>query len=341
VLPRRSDELLEVEQPDGTWVQWQEVDSFRDSTPDDRHYTIDSVTGELTFGPRIRNSDGTERVYGTTPPRGSSLRFSRYRSGGGIVGNVGSGTLTVLKSSIPYIASVSNRLPAIGGLDAETIESAKERTPRLLRSRDRAVTAEDYEFLAGQSSPQVARAKAIAVRSAGQGGALTPGTVELLIVPALDPSTTRSLEILQPPPDLLEQVRTYLDERRLLGTNLAVDGPAYVGVSIEANIVVQPIANAESVRTRVHDRIVEYLDPLLGGPEGTGWPFGRDLYLSEIQSVIQSVGGVEYAQDVTLYQVDIQTGQTRAAGQNIILADDVLLFSFDHTVNATVRARAR
>jgi predicted phage baseplate assembly protein len=341
LLPRRSDELLEVEQPDGTWVQWTEVDSFRDSTIEDRHYTIDSVGGELSFGPRIRDADGTERAYGMRPARGSALRFSRYRAGGGIVGNVGSKTLTVLKSSIPYVASVSNRLPGIGGLDPESIESAKERTPRLLRSRDRAVTAEDYEFLAGEASPQVARAKAIAVRSTDQGGALTPGTVELLIVPALDRATVRTLEILQPPPDLLEEVRNHLDDRRMLGTNLAVDGPAYVGVSIEANVVVQPTASAENVRQRVHDRIMEYLDPLLGGPEGHGWPFGRDLYLSEIQSVVQSVAGVEYAQDVTLYQVDISTGQTRAAGQNIILADDVLLFSFEHTINATVRARSR
>ena len=341
ILPRRSDELLEVEQPDGTWVQWTEVESLRESDSDDRHYTVDPVTGEVSFGPRIRAADGTERAYGTRPARGSALRFSRYRSGGGIVGNVGSNTLTVLKSSIPYIATVNNRLPGIGGLDPESLEAAKERTPRILRSRDRAVTAEDYEFLAGESSPQVARSKAIAVRSTDQGGALTPGTVELLIVPALDPATVRTLEILQPQPDLLDEVRTYLDERRLLGTNLAVDGPAYVGVSIEANVVVQPTASAENVRQRVHDRIVQYLDPLLGGPEGHGWPFGRDLYLSEVQSIIQSVPGVEFAQDVTLYQVDIQTGQTRAAGQNIILADDVLLFSFEHTINATVRTRSR
>jgi predicted phage baseplate assembly protein len=341
ILPRRGDELLEVEQPDGTWVQWTEVESFRESGAEDRHYTIDAVSGELSFGPRIRAADGTERAYGMRPARGSALRFSRYRSGGGIIGNVGSSTLTVLKSSIPYIASVNNRLPGIGGLDPESLEAAKERTPRLLRSRDRAVTAEDYEFLAGESSPQVARAKAIAVRSTDQGGALTPGTVELLIVPALDPATVRTLEILQPPPELLDEVRRYLDDRRLLGTNLAVDGPAYVGVSIEANVVVQPTASAENVRHRVHDRIVQYLDPLLGGPDGHGWPFGRDLYLSEIQSIIQSVPGVEFAQDVTLYQVDIQTGQTRAAGQNIILADDVLLFSFEHTINATVRTRSR
>ena len=47
----------------------------------------------------------------------------------------------------------------------------------------------------------------------------------------------------------------------------------------------------------------------------------------------------EYAQDVTLYQVDTQTAQSRVAGQNISLAEDVLLFSFEHTVNIVTRNR--
>ena len=96
----------------------------------------------------------------------------------------------------------------------------------------------------------------------------------------------------------------------------------------------QPRARAVGGGAEIRD----YLDPLLGGPDGDGWPFGRDLYLSEMQSVVQSIQGVEYAQDVTLYQVDIQTGQSRAAG-DITLAEDVLLLSYEHTVNIAQRDR--
>jgi hypothetical protein len=56
-----------------------------------------------------------------------------------------------------------------------------------------------------------------------------------------------------------------------------------------------------------------------------------------MQSVVQSVPGVEYAQDVTLYQVDIQTAQSRAAGQSITVADDVLLLSYEHVVTVAQR----
>ncbi len=334
ILPRREDECLEIESEDG-WTRWHEVETFAASGPTDLHYRLDGVTGELLFGPVIRDMHGDEHAYGAQPPRGASLRMRRYRQGGGLEGNVGAGTLTVIRSSIPFVSSVVNRLPATGGLDAESLDAAKLRVPEALASQERAVTARDYEFLAKESSRRVARARSIVVRGSASTSSVPPGTVELLIVPTLPDDTPRTLDFLQPPPDLLEEVRSYLDERRLLGTQLAVDGPAYVGVTVEASIIVRAGLNRENVRLEAERRITRYLDPLLGGTDGRGWPFGRHLYLSEVQSVLQAVPGVEYAQDVTIYQVDLQTNQARAAGQRITLADDVLLLSIDHRVTAT------
>jgi predicted phage baseplate assembly protein len=339
VLARQHDEYVVVQEDHETWTRWYEVESFRDSGPDDRHYQFDGITGTVTFGPTIRQPDGVERAFGMTPPKDSTVRMTRYRYGGGLTGNVGADTLTVMKSSIPYIASVTNLEPAAGGLDAESLDAAKFRTPLALRSQDRAVTARDYEFLAMEASRRVARARCIQARGGLGSSTVPPGTVELLIVPTVPHDQERTLQSLQPDPALLDEIKHYLDERRMLGTHLAVDGPAYVGVSVEATIVVQRTANPERVRAEVAGKIREYLDPLLGGPEGTGWPFGRDLYLSEMQSVVQSISGVEYAQDVTLYQVDIQTGQSRAAGQKITLAEDVLLLSYEHVVSVTQRDR--
>ncbi len=339
VLPRLEDEFVEVQEENGDWTAWQEVESFRDSTGRDRHYVLDGVSGTITFGPVIRQPDGTERAYGATLAKGQALRMARYRFGGGVVGNVGANTLTVLKSSIPYVAQVANRLAASEGLDPESLEAAKMRAPAALRSQNRAVTPGDYEFLALEASRSVARARCIQVRGDASGSSVPPGTVELLIVPLIPEGHPRTIDTLQPPPDLVEEVRRYLDERRLLATQLVVDGAAYIGIVVEATIVVQRHLNAEQVRARVGDRIREYLDPLDGGQDGTGWPFGRDVYLSEMQSVVQAVPGVEYAQDVTLYQVDIQNQQTRAAGQRIALAEDVLLLPFEPVVTVVQRER--
>ena len=228
---------------------------------------------------------------------------------------------------------------AVGGLDPESVEAAKLRTPMALRSQDRAVTASDYEFLAYEASRNVARARCIQASTGGRSDSAPPGTVELLIVPRLPADHPRTVEALQPPPEIVEQVRRYVDERRLLATQLVVDAAAFLGCRIEAIVEVEPNVDAEVVRQDVARKLTRYLDPLLGGPDGTGWPFGRDLYLSEVQAVVQSVPGVRYAQDVTLYQIDLQTNQARAAGQRIILADDVLLLPAEHTITVAARGR--
>jgi predicted phage baseplate assembly protein len=334
LLARQEGEAVEVQNESGDWIPWQEVESFAGSGPGDRHVVLDSVTGEVQFGPTIRQPNGGERAYGAVPPKGQQIRLGRYRFGGGITGNVGANTLTVLKSSIPYVARVNNRAPAAGGLDQESLESAKLRAPQVLRARSRAVTAEDFEYLAREASQSVARARCIQARTDGS-DAPPPGTVEVLIVPAVTGRATP--QVLQPPPELIDEVRRYLDERRLLGTNLVVDSPAYVGMAVEASVVVHRHASADRVRSQVAERLARYADPLAGGPDGQGWPFGRDLYLSEVLTIIQSVAGVEFVQDATLYQVDLRTGQARAAGQKISLSQDALLLSYDHRI--TVKHR--
>src|SRR4029453_4846232 len=97
------------------------------------------------FGPAVRSPNGAERQHGANPPEGTPIRFSNYHTGGGAAGNMGPQRLIVLKSSLPYVASVTNRLPAGGGADVESLEHAKLRAGARLRTRDRAVTAADYE----------------------------------------------------------------------------------------------------------------------------------------------------------------------------------------------------
>ncbi len=332
ILPLAPDEYLEVHEGEG-WERWECVPTFIDSGPDDPHYTLDRASGIIQFGPTIREPNGTERPYGRTPKPGSGIRFVRYRHGGGVEGNVGANTLTVLKSSIPYVARVTNLRAASGGLDAETLESARLRTPAILRTRDRAVAPADYEFLALEASRRIARVKCIQVRGDGRGASAPPGTVELLVVPVVPPGRERTVENLASPPDLQAEVAAHLDERRLLATRLDVRDPRYLNVRIEATVVPRRDANPDTVRTAVDRGLRRYLDPLLGGSDGTGWAFGRDLSLAEVQSFIQRVDGVDFVEDVTLYQVDLSTGQERAAGRQIPVAEDVLILPLANDIS--------
>ena len=136
----------------------------------------------------------------------------------------------------------------------------------------------------------------------------SPGSVEVLIVQDVPAGERITVKSLQPPPAVIEEVRKYLDERRLLTTNVIIDSPIYIGIAVEAEVTIQRYANAERIKNQVIERLFHYTDPLVGGPDGTGRPFGRDLYLSEVLTLIQSVSGVEYVQNATLFEIDLQSG---------------------------------
>jgi hypothetical protein len=92
---------------------------------------------------------------------------------------------------------------------------------------------------------------------------------------------------------LIKQVSDYLDPRRLIGTVVEVKKPFFESVNIEIKIVSSPYAKFENVREKVIDRIVNYLDPLVGGHKRDGWPYGRPLTVYEVAQVIEETEGVE------------------------------------------------
>jgi len=54
------------------------------------------------------------------------------------------------------------------------------------------------------------------------------------------------------------------------------------------------------VQAQAEAALYRYLNPFLGGPNGTGWPFGRDLHVSEIYALLQQLPGVEFVEELNL-----------------------------------------
>ncbi len=303
LLRRKEGETIQVRRQgeEEDWVAWEEAADFSESHPDDKHFTCDSRTGEVRFGPALRQPDGSVRAFGAIPPRGATIRFKAYRHGGGVEGNVQAGMLTVLKTSIPYIDGVVNHSGATGGMDAETIELAQVRAPHWLRSRGRAVTPEDYESLAQEADPRVHRARCVQPAPSGGNGA-SSGQVFLMLVPKVArPEGRLTLEQLRISDELRESVAAYLDGYRLLTVRLDIREPEYVWVSVDLDISAMPNADPERVQAEVESRLHRLLNPIIGGPEGTGWPFGRDLYPSDIYASLQGVSGIQYISSMTLH----------------------------------------
>jgi predicted phage baseplate assembly protein len=333
VLGGRAPAVLEVSSADG-WQEWTQVDSFAESGPDDRHFLLDAATGIVHFGPLVRRESGGVRHYGAIPAQDAVVRLKRYCVGGGAAGNVGSGAVRTLKSSIPFVAGVTNRRSARGGADGESLEQAKARGPILLRSRSRAVTAQDYEAISCEAAPEVARVRCL---TAGEDG-VAPGSVRILVVPNARQDAGRlALGDLVPSEDTMRRITARLDEVRLIGTRVHVEPPLYLGATVVARMVARPRTNASRIEAEALEALYRFLNPLAGGPDGTGWPFGRLVHSGEVFAVLQQVRGVEMVEDVRLFGADPVTGRRGAETSRLDAPPNSLVFSYQHMVRVEER----
>jgi len=278
----------------GAWVRWHAVPDFYGSGPRDRHYTLDSVTGQVRFG------DGQR---GMIPPKGSSsLRAPVYRTGGGAQGNRPAGNVTELKTAVPYVDGAGNMVASSGGADREELERVKERGPRILRHGYMAVTADDFEDLTREASTAVAKVKALTpefdpIEQADPDSAsLVPdaGEVFLLLVPrGTERRPTAGL-------GLLKDVETYLLARCAPAVKLKLGGPDWVDVKVDVIVAPRAPEGADELRAAVTAAIERYLHPLTGGLDGKGWSFGDVPHESDLYPVIDSIAGVDHVRKLAL-----------------------------------------
>jgi predicted phage baseplate assembly protein len=232
-------------------------------------------------------------------PSGSIVAVS-YQFGGGAASNVAAGTPLTLMTSIPGVDSGALAMPfaAYGGSDEETLQSAMNRAPEALKSQNRAVTVEDYEMLAMQAGP-IARAKALPLFHPDFPGIDVPGVVSVIVVPnvvSLAP---------MPSPGLLRTVCAYLDQRRLIATELYVIAPTYVPVTVTLQVLAEPDADTSTVQQAVESALATYMDPLVGGSvdpatPGTGWPFGGPIYFVNLLRVASQAAAVVRVADLVV-----------------------------------------
>lgn len=286
------------------WVLWTEIGDFSNSNSLSRHYVLDRANGVITFG------DG---IHGMIPPGGkNNIVAKRYQSGGGKKGDVAAGTLTSLKTTIPYIDSVTNKIPSSGGGNKENLESAIRRGPRALKNGGRAVTIEDFECLSYEASQYVAKAKCYADVKEDN---MYP--IKVLIVPKSEEDTP------YPETGLINLIEEYLKERALITIydKISVHGPKYQ--KINAKVCFKPISLALSkiVKDRIEERVKRFLHPLKGGQYGEGWDFGQAIFTSEVAAAVEDIEGVDYVTSICLGKEDETKGETKNCGIKSISLD--------------------
>lgn len=270
---------------------WRRTDDLLSARPSDQVFDLDEEAGLVRFGDGIR---------GARPPAGARL-FAAYQYGGGRQGNVGIGA--VKASRDPRLQGgfvIENPLPTSGGDLGESAAEGERRLPLVLRHRDRLVTARDFSDIALRvPGVDIGRVDVLPLfRPGSPPERHAAGVVTLLALPGFD-----AAHPLWPEADrlFLRRICDYLDERRLITTEIYLRGPLYQDVYLTVGIQVRGNSFPDTVKKNVRDRLNGYLSSLPpGGPDGRGWPLDKRLLQKDLEAVVSRVPGVEYVNGLLL-----------------------------------------
>lgn len=185
------------------------------------------------------------------------------------------------------------------GLAAEIRKTLRE-----IRQQERAITHQDFESLARESDPRIARALCLPRRNPKiDFDAEQPGHIGVIVVPKPEMESQLAGNT-----GILAKVAQELDKRRLLTTVVHVVGPQYLSINIQVTIVPLPDVEAsilrdkpeDSKKGRVPEQLATFFHPLNGSRDGKGWSFGRDVFVSELYELLDRIPGVDYVTAVNL-----------------------------------------
>jgi hypothetical protein len=279
------------------WVRYTEVGHLLHSGPDDRHYRIDRATGRIWFG------DG---VAGRKPPRdlGESIRVT-YATGGGVRGNVPAGAIASLQDAIAFVDGVTNRWPAAGGCEAGTVEEAIVRGPKRFAHYNRAVTAEDFEWLAREAHPNVAKVKCLPNLNARLEP--QPGAVTVVVMPRSGAGDGAHFQEMKRDIEarLLKQAAAHI----AFPGNIQVIEPALLEIGIVANVWVRNLEDIVPVEKEILRKLERFLDPITGNADGRGWNIGQHVHPSMFFALLKSVGPVLHIPRLSIDVVKVEYGE--------------------------------
>lgn len=286
VLPDAAGRLLEAA-VHLAGEDWKPVPDFTFGASADRTFVLDRAEGACVFGDGL-----TGRI-----PRPDQDVHVDYVLGGGRAGNGGlTGNWAPADEAVADrgVLVAANPVQAADGTDPETIDEARERAAGSLGEVTRAVTAADFVTLA-RTTPGVAVARAYAALGAHPGFPCSsvPGAVTVHIVPSVprdDFDREDFVAAPRPDPAMLCEVVARLQKARLLTAEVFVRGPVYRDVTLRVDLSGSP-ADRARVSTVVTSALRRYLDPLTGGAEETGWPFGEALRPSALLRAAQAALG--------------------------------------------------
>lgn len=168
----------------------------------------------------------------------------------------------------------------------EDLNSVMINTIHNVRKVDRAISCNDYERLAKEADKRIARVICLPKRDLRRSFEReAPGHVGLIVVPDIEHGN--SIE------EIINEVEKYLDSRRLITTRIHVVGPQYVHLQMSFKLILRPGFLEIEVYKSCEKMLTDLFSPYV-------WPFGRNVYISEIYAQLDQVAGVDAVKVVSI-----------------------------------------
>jgi predicted phage baseplate assembly protein len=254
-------------------------------------------------------------VHGRRPESGTAFT-ARYRIGNGRMGNIGADSLVHIALSLPEITLVRNPLPAVGGLEPESLQDVRQRAPVAYRVQERAVTEADYA--------EVTERRADVQRAAAS--FRWTGSWHTVFV-TVDREAGAGLS-----DEFETDIRTHVERYRMAGHDLEVDSPQFVSLEIDLHVCVR----TDHFRSDVERELLDVLSnrDLPDGRRGLFhpdlWTFGQPVYLSAIYGAAHQVTGVESVEVRTFQRQGVPESTALDSGRLDMAALEIPRLDNDH-----------
>lgn len=263
-------------------VRWDEVASFYDRPPTDKVYTV-----ELNEDPQSSPTQNVatlsfgDGIHAARLPSGTENVTAVYRSGIGLAGEVGAGSLSLLQTRPLGVRSVTNPLPASGAADPEILDDARSNAPVTVLTLERIVSRRDFEDFT----------RAFAGIGKAQATALWNGEVNIVHITA----ATAKGEPLATGTSLYTHLRAAIDAARDPGIPVVLQGHTQAYFRLKARLLVDEGYIFEEVKAAVESLLLE---TFAFGPRS----FGQPVTAAELIRSLQQVPGVVAADLDNLYR---------------------------------------
>lgn len=270
---------------DGTiieiWVKWEKVDDLALSTKNDRHFSLNEVSGTIIFG------DGKN---GRIPPKQEteSIRVN-YSVGGGIYGNVLPYKIDTIGDSVAFVNKIFNYEPTYGGANKESVDEAANRASSIIKRGSRIITTRDFENFVVEEFRNISACKVITHYN--DLGEEEIGSVTIVVLPSdyfngysyFASIKKKLLNIFR---EKAPEVLTKLDK-------IYIREAKYVEVSVDTKIIINNYDDYKQVFTDINEGLNIYLDPINGNYNNKGWDIGQVPNNIQLYNYIKTIDNVK------------------------------------------------